>query len=167
MEDAHVLPDVLCRGLRVVFCGTAAGRASASRGAYYAGRGNAFWETLHTVGFTPTRLAPEQFRVLLDFGFGLTDIAKLRSGNDADLRSDDFDVDGFKDKLDRYAPNAIAFNGKAAAAVLFGRDSLEYGLQAGTSGPAVWVLPSTSGAARAWWDIEHWKALAASVSRPI
>jgi len=38
-----VLPDVLTPGLQVVFCGTAAGTASAKRGAYYAGPGNQFW----------------------------------------------------------------------------------------------------------------------------
>jgi double-stranded uracil-DNA glycosylase len=37
LED--VLPDVLGPGLRVVFCGTAAGAVSAVRGAYYAGPG--------------------------------------------------------------------------------------------------------------------------------
>ena len=42
----HILPDVLAKGLRVVFCGTAASAMSAEQGAYYAGRGNAFWGTL-------------------------------------------------------------------------------------------------------------------------
>ena len=57
-----VLPDVLGTGLNVVFCGTAAGSASAHAGAWYAGPGNKFWGTLHEVGFTPYRLAPSQFR---------------------------------------------------------------------------------------------------------
>lgn len=35
-----VLPDVLERELRVVFCGTAPGAASAKAGAYYAGHGS-------------------------------------------------------------------------------------------------------------------------------
>jgi G:T/U-mismatch repair DNA glycosylase len=42
----EVLPDLLRPGLRIVFCGTAAGTASARAGAYYAGPGNAFWPTL-------------------------------------------------------------------------------------------------------------------------
>jgi double-stranded uracil-DNA glycosylase len=36
------LPDYLAFGLRVVFCGTAAGKTSASSGHYYAGTGNLF-----------------------------------------------------------------------------------------------------------------------------
>src|ERR1700753_3045292 len=55
---APVLPDVLEPGLRVVFCGTAPGTASARAGAYYAGPGNRFWVTLHEVGLTPVLLRP-------------------------------------------------------------------------------------------------------------
>src|SRR5438067_2015906 len=38
-----ILPDHLRPGLSIVFCGTAVGTASASRGHYYAGPGNDFW----------------------------------------------------------------------------------------------------------------------------
>ncbi|MCX6741231.1 MAG: mismatch-specific DNA-glycosylase, partial [Candidatus Parcubacteria bacterium] len=37
-----ILPDVLEKGLRIVFCGTAVGDRSAKRRCYYAGRGNKF-----------------------------------------------------------------------------------------------------------------------------
>jgi G:T/U-mismatch repair DNA glycosylase len=43
-EKVAILPDVLQPDLKVVFCGTAAGTQSAQAGAYYAGRGNYFWE---------------------------------------------------------------------------------------------------------------------------
>jgi len=33
MDKRHVLPDLLASGLRIVFCGTAAGTVSAARGA--------------------------------------------------------------------------------------------------------------------------------------
>ena len=45
----HTLPDILQPNLKVVFCGTAAGDASAKKRAYYAGPGNRFWKTLHEV----------------------------------------------------------------------------------------------------------------------
>lgn len=70
---AGVLPDMLQPGLRVVFCGTAAGTASARAGAYYAGPGNAFWATLHSTGLTPVQLSPAEFERLFGraaFGFG-------------------------------------------------------------------------------------------------
>ena len=68
--------------------GTAAGRVSARRGLYYAG--NRFWRTLHEVGLTPIELRPGEHGKLLDYGIGLTDLAKgdaipacLRCGRDA------------------------------------------------------------------------------------
>src|SRR4051794_30853339 len=101
MSQAHALPDVLQLGLRVVFCGTAAGTKSASLGAYCAGPGNSFWATLHTVGLTPRQLAPAEFKLLPTYGVGLTDIAKYRAGNDAALAGSDFDAPAFSTKLER------------------------------------------------------------------
>jgi TDG/mug DNA glycosylase family protein len=77
-----VLPDILVPFLRVVFCRTAAGPASARAKVYYAGPGNRFWATLEETGLTPERLEPAEFRRLLGFGIGLTDICKVlhRSG---------------------------------------------------------------------------------------
>ena len=66
--------------MRVVFCGTAPGAASARTGAYYAGPGNRFWLTLPEVGLTPVLLRPAEFARLADFGIGLTDISKTASG---------------------------------------------------------------------------------------
>jgi double-stranded uracil-DNA glycosylase len=56
-----VLPDLLAPGLRIVFCGTAAGTISAARGAYYAHPQNRFWSVLETNGLTPRLLKPEEF----------------------------------------------------------------------------------------------------------
>ena len=65
-----VLPDLLSPSLDIVFCGTAVGTASACRGAYYAGPGNAFWPTLFRVGLTPRLFAPEEYRDLRRGGTG-------------------------------------------------------------------------------------------------
>src|SRR4051812_35117367 len=122
MPQAHALPDVLQPGLRVVFCGTAAGTKSATLRAYYAGPGNSFWATLHTVGLTPRQLAPAEFKTLPTYGVGLTDIAKYRAGNDAALAGSDFDVPAFTAKLEKWSPLVVAFNGKKAAAVFYSCD---------------------------------------------
>jgi TDG/mug DNA glycosylase family protein len=53
------VPDYLDHGLRIVFCGTAVGTASAARGHYYAGPGNEFWPFLFEAGLTPVRLGPD------------------------------------------------------------------------------------------------------------
>lgn len=158
-----ILPDVLEPGLRVVFCGTAAGAVSARVGAPFAGPGNAFWPTLHEVGLTPRRLEPLEFRELPRYGIGVTDICKTRSGSDSEVGTDAFDAPGLRRKLDENAPTWIAFVGKSSARGALGRP-VDYGEQPERLGPArVYVLPSTSGAARRFWDVRHWHDLARRV----
>lgn len=157
---AGVLPDILRPGLRVVFCGTAAGTASARAGAYYAGRGNAFWATLHSPGLTPRRLSPAEFEQLPGFGIGLTDICKVLHGSDQEVGMDEFDVAGLRARIAAVEPANLAFNGKNAARGALGR-RVDYGPQAERiGGAAIWVLPSTSGAARGHWDVGPWRDLA-------
>ncbi|HXS46478.1 MAG TPA: mismatch-specific DNA-glycosylase [Solirubrobacterales bacterium] len=156
----NVLPDVLCPGLRVVFCGTAAGTASARARAYYAGPGNGFWRTLHEIGLTPVQLAPAEFEHLPEHGIGLTDICKVLHGSDLEVGTVEFDVAGLAERIATAEPAKLAFNGKNAARGALERD-VDYGPQPEQIGGAVvWVLPSTSGAARRFWDTGPWRDLA-------
>lgn len=159
-----VLPDVLAPGLRVVFCGTAPGTASARAGAYYAGPGNRFWATLHEVGLTPVLLRPIEFTRLPEFGIGLTDISKTASGSDQEVGRQGFDPARLDAAIAAAAPAHLAFNGKNGARGALGR-RVDYGPQPEhVGGATVWVLPSTSGAARGFWDIGPWRELARAAS---
>ena len=160
-----ILPDVLEPGLKVVFCGTAASNVSAAVGAYYAGPGNAFWPTLYAVGLTPRLLAPAEFRTVTRYGLGLTDLVKHESGVDAQLSPGAFDVPALRDKLAVFRPQSLAFTSKTAAQAFYGR-RVAYGWQPQpVAGARVMVLPSPSGAARRYWDIGPWQALAAEFSK--
>ena len=69
----------------------------------------------------------------------------------------EFDVAGLQAKIAAAEPAALAFNGKNAA-----RGALERGVDYGPQeerigGADVWVLPSTSGAARRFWRIDPWQ----------
>jgi double-stranded uracil-DNA glycosylase len=166
MASAHVLPDVLRPGLRLVICGSAAGAVSAARGAYYAGPGNKFWRVLAETGLTPRMFGPDEFRDVSSFGIGLTDIVKMASGSDANLPRDANDVGGFINRVRLVQPRIVAFNGKRAAAAFYGvrgRD-LAYGPGVALADfPPIWVLPSTSGAASGAWSAEPWHRLAEAV----
>lgn len=160
---AGVLPDILSPGLRIVFCGTAAGTASARARAYYAGPGNAFWSTLHATGLTPVELEPAEFARLPEFGIGLTDICKVLHGSDEEVGTAEFDLAGLQARIAEAEPENLAFNGKNAARGALERN-VEYGLQEERlGGAAIWVLPSTSGRARRFWDVEPWRQLAEAV----
>ena len=133
-------------------------------GAYYAGPGNAFWPTLAEVGFTPRRLQPLEFREVLSYGIGLTDLCKTRSGSDVEVGTDAFDVPRLVRNLEAHRPDWIALTSKNAARGALGR-AADYGEQPERLGPSrVYVLPSPSGAARGHWDIEPWRELARIVS---
>lgn len=149
-----------------MFCGSAAGAVSARKRAYYAGPGNKFWQILHQTGLTPRLLAPEEFPILLQFGLGLTDMAKHVSGSDASLPANTDDPRALADKIARFQPAVLAFVGKRAAQVFrrhhFGKPGPDYGLQTETIGnTALFVLPSTSGLAVRYWDETPWHDLAA------
>ena len=163
-SDALV-PDLLAPGLDLVFCGTAPSPASFRARAYYANPGNAFWQTLHAVGLTPERFAPQRYPELLALGLGLTDLNKTEYGSDHELTPQAMDAGALHAKLRRFRPAAIAFTSKTAAALALGRKAAAYGRQAEPlEGAVAFVLASPSGRARSFWTIEPWRQAAAFVA---
>lgn len=158
------LPDWLRAGLEVVCVETAAGRYSASVGAYYARPGNRFWETLLKAGLTPRRYEPGEFGELLPLGIGFTDMSKVGVGMDRDVRADQYDVAGFESKIRRYKPRTVAFTSKKAASVWLeiptGRITLGRQEDQQPVFPQVFVLSSPSGAAGRHWTLKPWQELA-------
>ena len=156
-----IVPDLLREGLDLVLCGTAPSRASKEALAYYAHPGNIFWKTLFDVGLTPRLVAAKDYASLLEWNIGLTDMNKTEWGADSELSHEGFDVPAFSEKIRRHAPRVIAFTSKTAAGSFLGRKTLHYGLLPETLfGSALFVAPSTSGRARTYFEIEHWRVLA-------
>ena len=170
MNPAYVLPDVLRTGLVTVFCGSAVGFTSARVGAYYARGGNRFWAVLHEAGFTDRQLRPDEYPLVSGYGLGLTDLAKYEFGNDADLSTEAYQSNALRKKIERYRPRFLAFTAKAPARV-FLREQFGVALAAGPdgyglqphaiAGTRLWVLPSTSGRAKTFWQPQPWQELAA------
>lgn len=164
-DHTYIIPDLLQAGLKLVFCGSALGVASAQAKAYYAKPGNKFWPVLHDVGLTPRRFAPTEYPALLDLGIGLTDLNKTQSGNDDVLSAAHDDVAGLAAKIEHYRPAILAFTAKRPAQVFlnesFGlKGPPAYGLQPQRIGPTrLFVLPSTSGSGVRYWDIAPWQEL--------
>ena len=164
-----MLKDVLTYNLSVVFCGTAKGKASAEKGFYYAGSGNKFYGILNEIGLTPYKLSPSECYSVNQYGFGLTDLVHSECGNDNEISKDSYEVVLFIKKIEKYKPQFIAFTRKTAASFALGLDGktieLNYGLKKekiGTS--SIYILPSTSGSARRFWDPKWWFQLKKIIS---
>jgi TDG/mug DNA glycosylase family protein len=164
----HVLPDRLKPGLKLVFCGTAAGRVSALRRAYYAHGQNKFWTTLHAVGLTPRLFAPEEYEKLWALGIGLTDIAKFTYGMDHQLPKDALGVDAvaaLKARIRKAKPAILAFTSLNGGRKVMGAKAVA-GEQPDTIGATrVFILPSPSPLAANHWDIKPWRDLAKVVAK--
>jgi TDG/mug DNA glycosylase family protein len=115
------------------------------------------------IGLIDRQLKPQEFREVLKYGLGLTDLAKQAAGRDAELSYEDFDAAGLRTRIEFYCPKVLCFNGKKAAQI-FLEKRVGYGLQEDSIGDTrIFVAPSTSGAASGFWDIRVWLSLAALI----
>ena len=149
MASQNVLKDYLKVGLDLVFVGFNPSLKSAEVGYYYAGRNNQFWPFLYACGLTDRLLKPEEDRLLLDYGIGVTDMVKGRATRGIGPLKDHEYVRGFdvlRAKLRKYKPRVVCFNGKSGYIKVVG-ERRDYGLQDETlDGAVLFLAPSTSGA---------------------
>lgn len=165
-----MLEDVIVNNLDVVFCGTAKGKTSYEKGYYYAGSGNKFYRVLYEAEFTPEKLKPSDCYSVNSYRIGLTDLVHSEYGNDNEIKDASYDVEGLVRKIKLYKPKFIAFNGKKSASFVLGYRGItslvEYGLQKMVIGSTkIYVLPSTSGSARRFWDSRYWIELKSLIDR--
>jgi TDG/mug DNA glycosylase family protein len=164
--ETHLLPDVLAPELKVVFCGTAAGRVSAEAESYYAHPNNKFWNTLAETGLTDRRLKPHEFREVIKFGLGLTDLCKDSSGNDNQIPGPTpAQRAALKEKVGRFRPGILAFTSLEAGKRYFG-SKVRLGRQTEKiEDTTIVILPSTSPMAAWNWNATryHWEEFARTV----
>lgn len=171
LPETHFVPDVLAQNLDLVFCGTALGHRSASEKAYYAHPGNLFWKTLYATGLTPELIAPKNYREILKYGIGLTDLVKHAYGNDDVLPHGALGEEARNDlekKILKYKPRLLAFTSKTAAGTFLRKSTgkIPYGLQPERCGNTqLYTLPSPSGLGRGYFKLEIWQGLADLLTR--
>lgn len=155
--------DILRPNLQVLFCGVANRSKVLPMSSYYPDNRNRFWSVLYRIGLTPRQLAPHEGKMLLRYGIGLTTLIKEQLLKTEELHSGDLTSQGLNETIAKLKPRTVAFNGKQAARDFYGY-SVQYGQQPDLIGStAVFVLPSTSGVARKYWNEKYWRELAAYV----
>jgi TDG/mug DNA glycosylase family protein len=146
--STQLLPDILSKDLKIVFCGLNPGLTSAEGGHHFMNRSNRFWKVLHLSGLTPDQIAPENDRTILDYGYGLTTAVARPTISAVELSKSEFGSASLslEKKILHYHPQYIAFLGKAAYAEISGIKNLQWGPQDSLfAGSKVWILPNPSG----------------------
>jgi TDG/mug DNA glycosylase family protein len=142
------VPDVIRASLDVLFCGINPGLYSAATRHHFARPGNRFWRALHSAGFTDRVLSPAEEHLLLDRGYGITNLVARATATAAELRAEEL-VAGrqrLERKLRRYAPRWVAVLGVGAYRQAFARPAARIGPQSDRlRGTRLWVLPNPSG----------------------
>lgn len=142
------MPDVIASGLDVLFCGINPGLYSGAVGHHFARPGNRFWPVLNAAGFTPRVLAPWEERVLLDLGYGITNLVARATVSATELTVTELVAGArrLERKVRRYGPRWVAIVGIGAYRTAFGRRRAGFGRQQERLVDAgLWVLPNPSG----------------------
>ena len=144
----RTVPDVIAPGLQILFCGINPGLYSGYTGYHFARPGNRFWPTLCAAGFTSRLLAPAEEHLLLERGYGITNLVERATATAAELDPAELAAGGqqFRVKVQHYWPKVVAILGISAYRAAFGRPKAILGRQPEPLGPALlWVLPNPSG----------------------
>jgi double-stranded uracil-DNA glycosylase len=142
------VPDVIARGLDVLFCGINPGLYTAAVGHHFARPGNRFWPALYKSGFTPNLMSPFDERKLLDLGCGITNMVNKATGSADELNAEELrkGAAALIKKVRSNAPGVLAILGMGAYRVAFRQRGAPLGLQQHTiNGTCLWVLPNPSG----------------------
>jgi TDG/mug DNA glycosylase family protein len=142
------VPDLLRRGLDVVFVGINPGLYSAAVRHHFGRPGNRFWPALHRGGFTPRLFTPFEERELLNLGCGITNIVARATATADELTAEELIAGAaiLQRKIRRYRPRFAAIVSVTAYRTAFGRPKAKVGPQTETIGTTkLWILPNPSG----------------------
>jgi TDG/mug DNA glycosylase family protein len=140
-------------GLRVLFCGINPSLYSAAVGHHFARPGNRFWPALHTGGFTPRLLQPDDQDGLPALGLGITNVVARATARADELAPAELVAGGLElsAKVRALTPGWLAVLGVTAYRTAFGKPGAQVGRQDEMIGQtAVWVLPNPSGLNAHW-----------------
>ncbi|UBF27551.1 G/U mismatch-specific DNA glycosylase [Kovacikia minuta CCNUW1] len=144
----RTVSDVIAPDLHILFCGINPSLYSAVVNHHFARPGNRFWKTLHAAGFTDRLLSPFEDNLLLQQGYGITNIVERATARADELATEEL-VTGQKQlaaKVRHYRPRYLAILGISAYRTAFHQPKAVIGQQQELfQGAVIWVLPNPSG----------------------
>jgi TDG/mug DNA glycosylase family protein len=149
---SKLVSDYLQPGLRIVFVGFNPSLRSAEVGHHYASPSNRFWTILYKAGLTDRIYLPEEDYLLLEKGYGFTNIVERPTRSAADIGRDEYRAcrRELKRKIQTYQPQLVCYVGKGVYQEYSGKRQITWGLQADSVVKEVkdFVAPSSSGLVR-------------------
>jgi len=149
---SKLVSDYLQPGLRIVFVGFNPSLRSAEVGHHYASPSNRFWTILYKAGLTDRIYLPEEDYLLLEKGYGFTNIVERPTRSAADIGRDEYRAGRreLKRKIQTYQPHLVCYVGKGVYQEYSGKRQITWGLQADSVVKEVkdFVAPSSSGLVR-------------------
>jgi TDG/mug DNA glycosylase family protein len=145
---SRTIRDVIAPDLLILFCGINPSLYSAAIGHHFGRPGNRFWPTLHASGFTDRLLSPFEDRLLLEYGYGITNLVARATASADELTEAEqkAGAEVLRRKARRFKPKCIAFLGVTSFRLAFGRKDATIGRQTDKWGEsALWILPNPSG----------------------
>ena len=142
------MSDILASDLDILFCGINPSLYSVVVGHHFARPGNRFWKTLHFAGFTERLLKPSEDRSLLQYGYGLTNIADRATARADELTPEELIIgqQQLAVKVEQYRPKVLAVLGISAYRTAFVQPKATIGQQFDSIHKTIiWVLPNPSG----------------------
>jgi TDG/mug DNA glycosylase family protein len=143
-----LVPDLIAEDLIVLFAGINPGLYTAAIGRHFGRPGNRFWPALYGGGFTPRLFSPFEGSLLLDLGFGITNVVERATARADELTNDELRAGGqrLEAKVQRWRPTVVAFVGIQPYRVISGVKDARVGLQRSPFGGShAWVVPNPSG----------------------
>jgi len=148
----RLVPDHLRSGLKIVFVGFNPSLRSAEVGHHYANPSNRFWTILFKAGLTPRKYRPEEDHLLLEMGYGFTNIVERPTRTAAEITREEYQRgrQELRAKIQYYQPKTVCFVGKGVYQEYSGQHQIPWGLQTHSiiEGTLDFVAPSSSGLVR-------------------
>lgn len=145
---AKTVPDTIRPNLTVLFAGINPGLYTAATGWHFGRPGNRFYPALAASGFTPRLIHPSEKQVMLDLGFGISNLVYRPSARADELSITELQQ-GAKQlakTVEKYKPKVLAILGVTAYRQAFNLPKAELGLQPERIGSThLYILPNPSG----------------------
>ena len=143
------LSDIVAPDLRALFVGINPGLRSAALGHNFAGKGNPFWRLLYAAKLIDRPLGFAEERLLLGYGFGITNVCARPSKSAAELTRAELAAGAraLERRVRRWAPRTVVLVGLTIYQQIFARAATPgAGAKPQTLGGApLFVVPNPSG----------------------